>query len=100
MFSLPAMTWQKVMAYAHQGVEPKLIPGVINAPVPRVEVPKVASTESEFPTARRPITLSPRAAERLLRIEKMLRDAVPAVPLPTAGQPGRTAAAQPAIRSD
>ena len=25
--SLPAMTWQKVMAYAHQGVEPKRIPG-------------------------------------------------------------------------
>ena len=100
--SLPAMTWQKVMSYAHQGVEPKQIPGLINAPVPRVEEPKVAATDSEFPTAKRPITLSPRAAERLLRIEKLLRDAAPAVPLPTAAAPGRTAATPlaPAIRSD
>ena len=87
--SLPAMTWQKVMAYAHQGVEPKQIPGLINAPTPRVDEPKVASAESEFPTAKRPITLSPRAAERLLRIEKLLRDATPA----PAAAPGRTAAA-------
>ena len=87
--SLPAMTWQKVMAYAHQGVEPKQIPGLINAPTPRVDEPKVASAESEFPTAKRPITLSPRAAERLLRIEKLLRDAAPA----PAAAPGRTAAA-------
>jgi penicillin-binding protein 1A len=98
--SLPAMTWQKVMAYAHQGVEPKQIPGLINAPVPRVDEPKVASAESEFPTAKRPITLSPRAAERLLRIEKLLRDATPATVAPTAAAPGRTAAALPAIRSD
>ena len=65
--------------------------------------PKVASTESEFPTAKRPITLSPRAAERLLRIEKLLRDATPATVAPTAAQPGRTAATPPptaTIRSD
>ncbi len=98
--SLPAMTWQKVMTYAHQGVEPKQIPGLINAPVPRVDEPKVASAESEFPIAKRPITLSPRAAERLLRIEKLLRDATPATVAPTAAQPGRTAATAPAIRSD
>ena len=68
--------------------EPKQIPGLINAPTPRVDEPKVASAESEFPTAKRPITLSPRAAVRLLRIEKLLRDAAPAA------APGRTAAAQ------
>ncbi len=26
--SLPAMTWKKIMAYAHQGIELKQIPGV------------------------------------------------------------------------
>jgi penicillin-binding protein 1A len=89
--SLPAMTWQKVMAYAHQGVEPKPIPGLGAAPVPRLEEPK--GPDPAFPVAKRPITLSPRAAERLLRLDKLLRDSAPVAPTPTAGQPGRTAAA-------
>jgi hypothetical protein len=66
---------------------------LINAPTPRVDEPKVASAESEFPTAKRPITLSPRAAERLLRMERMLRETVPVTPAPTAAAPGRSAAA-------
>ncbi len=92
--SLPALTWQKVMAYAHQGIDLKPIPGLGNVPVPRLEEPRVATTP-EFPVARRPITLSPRTAERLLRIEKLLRDAAPAATAPIM-PPGRTAATQPA----
>jgi len=50
--SLPAMTWQKVMAYAHQGVTPKPVPGLGNAPLPRLEEPK--GPDPSFPVARRP----------------------------------------------
>ena len=38
--SLPGMTWQKIMAYAHQGIEIKQLPGV---PVPVRPEAKVAS---------------------------------------------------------
>ena len=32
--SLPAMTWRQIMAYAHQGIEVKPIPGVAPGPTP------------------------------------------------------------------
>ena len=32
--SLPAMTWHAIMAYAHQGIELKTIPGVAPDPTP------------------------------------------------------------------
>ncbi len=80
--SLPAMTWQKVMAYAHQGIEPKYIPGVGNQPAPKLDA---APTPIEVPgldSTTRPITLSPRAADRLLGLEKQFRQAPP-LPVPT-----------------
>ncbi len=40
--TLPAMTWHKVMAYAHQGVEIKPLIGLKGTPAPRLEEPKVA----------------------------------------------------------
>jgi penicillin-binding protein 1A len=88
--SLPAMTWQKAMAYAHQGVEPLPVPG-LTGPVPRTGVP-IATVGTEQTAERRPTTLSPRSVDRLLRIEQLLRDAPPIPPAPVAGQPGRTAA--------
>ncbi len=81
--TLPAMTWQKVMAYAHQGIEPKYIPGIGNQPAPKLDeapapldVPGLESTE-------RPITLSPRAADRLGRLERLFKEAAPMPATPT-----------------
>jgi penicillin-binding protein 1A len=91
--SLPAMTWQKVMAYAHQGLEPLPVPGLKNIPTSRPEAQRVASS-SESPVGQRPATLSQRTAERLLRLERLLREAPP--PAPIAAQPGRAALAAPA----
>ncbi|MGQ3676340.1 transglycosylase domain-containing protein [Xanthobacter sp. TB0139] len=72
--SLPAMTWQKVMAYAHQGIEIKPIPG-ITSPIPKldpvpplIEVPGLGGN-------RRPVTLSPQSAARLMALEKLLKAA-------------------------
>jgi penicillin-binding protein 1A len=70
--SLPAMTWQKVMAYAHQGVEIKPIPGLKGAPAPKLEEPRVASGPN-FNESVRPVTLSQRTSDRLRRLEKTLR---------------------------
>jgi penicillin-binding protein 1A len=90
--SLPATVWQKAMAYAHQGITPASLLGVEGAP-PRTGAPQVAATGGEA-IARRPTTLSPRAVERLLRIEQLLKSAapLPAPPSPVAGQADRRAA--------
>ena len=98
--SLPAMTWQKVMAYAHQGVELKPIPGLkIEAKPPRLDDNRVAAAPAtkptELPVSQRPISLAPRAAERLLQLERLLRDAPTVGPVPPTAQTGRTAAAKP-----
>jgi penicillin-binding protein 1A len=71
--SLPAMTWHKVMAYAHQGVEIKPLPGLKGQPAPKLEEPSVAAV-SNFGETPRPVTLSQRTSDRLLRLEKVFRD--------------------------
>jgi len=86
--SLPAMTWHKVMAYAHQGVEIKPLPGLKGQPAPHIEQPLVASNPS-FNEAPRPITLPQRTAERLMQLEKVMRDAggpTSALPEPQRGR--------------
>lgn len=80
--SLPAMTWQKVMAYAHQGIEPKYIPGIGNQPAPKLDETPSPIEVPGLEANARPVTLSPRAADRLLQLEKSFREA-PALPLPT-----------------
>ncbi|TCT03541.1 transglycosylase domain-containing protein [Aquabacter spiritensis] len=80
--SLPAMTWQKVMAYAHQGIEPKYIPGVGNQPAPKLDPPPPPLDVPGLDAATRPITLSPRAAARLKGLEQQFRQA-PALAPPT-----------------
>ena len=42
--SLPAMTWKEIMAFAHQGIEIKPIPG-LNAPAPDPRVPVAKNAE-------------------------------------------------------
>ena len=80
--SLPAMTWQSIMEYAHQGIEIRQLPGV---PVPARALPAVASAKSnEPPPPRRPTVLTKRGAEILAHVERMMEDANRAMgPLPT-----------------
>jgi penicillin-binding protein 1A len=96
--SLPAMTWQKAMAYAHSGLEPRPLIGLEGLPLPQGGAPQVAATGADGPPARRPTSLSPRSVERLLKIEELLRNAppLPGRPSPVASQPDRRAATEPA----
>jgi penicillin-binding protein 1A len=87
--TLPAMTWQKVMAFAHQGIELKNPPSLEGQPPPKLDGAVAQATPLEIEGAvMRPVTLSPVAAGRLLRIEKLLREATlegpPVRPRPTA----------------
>jgi len=74
--SLPAMTWHNIMAYAHQGIEIKQLPGV---PVPQVpKQPVVAENKSrsgEPPAPPRPTVLTKRGADILVRVERLMDDA-------------------------
>ena len=74
--ALPAMTWHTIMAYAHQGVELKQLPGV---PVPTVrQQPLVANKTkpgAEQPPPPRPTVLTKRGADILVRVERMMDDA-------------------------
>jgi penicillin-binding protein 1A len=96
--SLPAMTWQHIMAYAHQGIEIKLLPGL---PPAREHFKPVASGEKDVP--QRPPLLTQRGAEVLVQVEHLMDDARRAlrktgpVPLsdagPSAARDGTLAAA-------
>jgi penicillin-binding protein 1A len=74
--SVPAMTWHKIMAYAHQGIELKQLPGV---PTPQVrQQPAVAEVKSKSNEAQpppRPALLTRRGADVLVRVERMMDDA-------------------------
>jgi penicillin-binding protein 1A len=74
--SLPAMTWHKIMAYAHDGIEVKQLPGV---PVPQVRqqtvVAETKPKSSEPAPPPRPALLTRRGADILVRVEKLMDDA-------------------------
>ncbi|MSO67954.1 MAG: penicillin-binding protein 1A [Pseudolabrys sp.] len=74
--SLPAMTWHKIMTYAHQGIELKQLPGV---PVPPARqqpvVAEVKTKSGEPPPPLRPTVLTKRGADILVRVERMMDDA-------------------------
>jgi penicillin-binding protein 1A len=97
--TLPALTWHKVMAYAHQGVEIKPLYGLKGAPGPRLEEPQVASGPN-FIEAARPMTLPQRTSERLMQLEKIMRDAAPTSALPDERWRAGRALAAPASDSD
>jgi penicillin-binding protein 1A len=87
--SLPAQTWHEIMAYAHQGVELKPIPG-IGGQVPR---PGVAEARREAPAdGGRPSILTRRGTEALLRVERLMDDATRA--LATGREPVKATDAQ------
>ncbi len=89
--TLPAMTWQKVMAYAHQGIELKFIPGVGNVPAPKLEDTPNTLQVPGLEANQRPVTLSPKAAEDLVRLERLFKEAGPLPARPA----GPTASAAP-----
>lgn len=92
--SLPAMTWHKVMEFAHQGITPAPVPGVINRTPPKREVPQVAAGP-QVPLVTRPVTLSPRAIDQLLRLEKVFRSAGGTAALPDTNAARPNLAEQP-----
>ena len=76
--SLPAMTWHNIMAYAHQGIEVKQLPGVAVPPVrPAAGCVAEVKTKSNEPSRRRrgPALLTKRGADILVRVEHMMDDA-------------------------
>jgi penicillin-binding protein 1A len=68
--SLPAQTWHDIMAYAHQGVELKQIAGV--GPNGATIGPVLEGNKNE---ALRPIMLSNRGVQALLRVERLMDEA-------------------------
>ena len=88
--SLPAMTWHEIMAYAHQGIEIKPLPGLGGSTHPREPVVSDAAPEA----IPRPVQLSRRAADVLVRLERRMENAARAlVTVPPAG-PQRGAASE------
>jgi penicillin-binding protein 1A len=73
--SLPAMTWHAIMEYAHQGIELKNIPGL--PPNPATTAPQIA--ESRDNAVPRPAMLTVRGAQSLLRIERIMDEAMRAL---------------------
>jgi penicillin-binding protein 1A len=91
--SLPAMTWHTVMAYAHQGVELKPIPGLGDKPAARVPVAEGKKEAVPEISAGRPSVLTRRGTDALLRVERMMDDATRA--LAARGEPPRSPDAKP-----
>jgi penicillin-binding protein 1A len=79
--SLPAMTWHEIMAYAHSGIEIKPLPGLGGSSRPREPVVSEATPTEGIP---RPVQLSRRAADVLVRLERRMENASPA---PAGGPP-------------
>jgi len=73
--SLPAMIWHDIMAYAHQGVELKNIPGVAPGPTPATTAAVAETTASTGDGPPRPAVLTRRAADVLQRVERLMEDA-------------------------
>ncbi|MCV0396170.1 MAG: PBP1A family penicillin-binding protein [Rhizobiaceae bacterium] len=88
--SLPAMTWQRIMAYAHQGVELKPIPGLKDPFLSADEIAaagaKAAPAEGEEQAADdRPAALSAATTVLLRAMAERFRDAPPITPPLEAG---------------
>jgi penicillin-binding protein 1A len=73
--TLPAATWHNIMAYAHQGVELRPLPGL---PPPQ-HAPAIA--DSSFKAGDQPhaVLLTRKGTEALIHVERILDDAVRAL---------------------
>jgi penicillin-binding protein 1A len=65
---MPAMTWQKFMAYAHTNIEIKPVSGIDFKPAPFVRTADTGTAPAE-----RPPTLQPEAAQKLVDIADALQ---------------------------
>ena len=77
--SLPAMVWQRVMAYAHQNIELKPIPG-IEDPLPdpkAIAEAAKAAKKAEDVTAERPPALSSATTKFLKELSKLFHKTPP-----------------------
>jgi penicillin-binding protein 1A len=79
--SLPAQTWHEIMAYAHQGIELKPIPG-LGPQAPSSARAAVAENkkdenkkDSDAPASRPASLLTKRGADALVRVERLMDDA-------------------------
>jgi penicillin-binding protein 1A len=70
--TLPAATWHNIMAYAHQGVELRPLPGL---PPPQ-HAPAVADASLKGGDQPHAVLLTRKGTEALLHVERMLDDAV------------------------
>jgi penicillin-binding protein 1A len=77
--SLPAQTWHEIMAFAHQGVELKAIPGLGPQPTGRPVVAEGKKDGSTEVASGRPSVLTRRGADTLLRVERLMDDATRAL---------------------
>ena len=75
--SLPAMVWQQIMSYAHQGLDLKAIPGV--KPFGPAVGGEVAANVKSPDYVPPPALLTGKGAAVLVRIERMLEDAARAM---------------------
>jgi penicillin-binding protein 1A len=75
--TLPAQTWQQIMAFAHQGIELKPLIGAAPSPVP---APRALVAGASPPVTGRPVLLTKSAANILIRIERAMDDARTALP--------------------
>ncbi len=69
--TIPALTWHNIMAYAHQGIELRPLPGL---PPPQ-HAPTVADAALAGAPAPQQILLTRKGTEALTRVERMLDDA-------------------------
>src|SRR5262249_11484088 len=83
--SLPPQTWHEIMAYAHQGIELKQIPGLgpQSPAVARAAAENKADKDKKESTSEGPSrgasVLTKRGADTLVRIERLMDDATKAL---------------------
>ena len=91
--SLPAMTWQSIMTYAHQGIELKNIAGTLpNPPRGSIQPPKAVTVAAAADAAPRPAVLTRRGSDILLRVESLMDEATRNLAIAGAAKPGQQSA--------
>jgi penicillin-binding protein 1A len=83
--TLPAATWHNMMAYAHQGVELRPLPGL---PPPQ-HAPGIADSSFKGSEQAHAVLLTRKGTEALLHVERILDDAVHALSAETAPESSR-----------